>query len=208
MTTAHTLTRTYGEPAGRAALERAAVALKSHGMDARIVDVGDVARLVDELIPDGAMVYTATSRTLDELGIADQVRGATRYRSTRAHTETLDPATQMSEFRRHASTMDVVVGSVHAVTENGLAVAASYSGSQLASYAFGADRVVWVVGAQKIVPDLDTAFDRIEQHSLPLESERLQEAYGIPSAIGKELVVHQEQPGRIHVLLLEEAIGF
>jgi hypothetical protein len=65
-----------------------------------------------------------------------------------------------------------------------------------------------VVGAQKIVPDLDTALDRIQHHSLPLESQRLHEVYGMPSAIGKELIIHQEQPGRIHLLLLEEAIGF
>jgi hypothetical protein len=201
-------TRDYSTPVDRSTLERAAKSLESHGIDARIVPSGDVIRLVDELIPDGAMVYTATSRTLDVLGVSDHVRTVTRYRATRTHTETLDPATQMSEFRRHVSTMDVVIGSVHAITEDGRAVAASYSGSQLASYVFGADRVIWVVGAQKIVPDLPTALDRIERHSLPLESERLQEAYGMPSAIGKELVVNQEQPGRIHVLLLEEVIGF
>ena len=177
-------------------------------MDACIVASDDVVRRVDELIPEGATVYTATSRTLDELGVSDHIRRASRHGATRTHTETLDPATQMSDFRRHVSTMDVVVGSVHAITDDGLVVAASASGSQLASYAFGADRVVWVVGAQKVVPDLDTALDRIERHSLPLESERLQEVYGMPSFIGKELVIHREQPGRIHVLLLEAAIGF
>jgi L-lactate utilization protein LutC len=177
-------------------------------MDARIVARADVVRIVDELIPDGAVVYTATSRTLDELGVSDHVRQGTRFTATRTHTETLDPATQMSEFRRHVSTMDVVVGSVHAVTEDGIVVVASFGGSQLASYAFGADRVVWVVGAQKVVPDLDSAFHRIEQHSLPLESARLQAVRGMPSAIGKELVVRQERPGRIQVLLLEEALGF
>lgn len=200
--------RDYSKPVDRTTLERAAAALQAHGMDAGIVASDDVVRRVDELIPDGATVYTATSRTLDELGVSDHVRRASRYGATRTHTETLDPATQMSEFRRHVSTMDVVVGSVHAITDDGLVVAASASGSQLASYAFGADRVVWVVGAHKVVPDLDTALDRIEQHSLPLESERLQEVYGMPSFIGKELVIRQEQPGRIHVLLLEAAIGF
>ena len=200
--------REYAKPVDRPTLERAAKALQSNGMDARIVDRGDVVRLVDDLLPNNAMVYIATSRTLDDLGVSDQVRRATRYRTTRTHTETLNPAKQMSEFRRHVSSMDVVIGSVHAITEDGVAVAASYSGSQLASYVFGADRVIWVVGAQKVVPDLDTAFERIEQHSLPLESERLQELYGIPSAISKEIVVRQEQPGRIHVLLLEDAFGF
>ena len=198
----------YAEPAARATLERTADALRSHGIETRIIDA-DLARgIVDELIPDGATVYTTTSRTIDELGIADDVRAATRYQTTRTHTETLDPATQMREFRRHVSTMDVVIGSVHAVTEDGHVVIASASGSQLAPYAFGADKVIWVVGAQKIVPDLATAFDRIETHSLPLESARFQEAYGMASSIGKELVIRQDQPGRITMLLLECAVGF
>jgi hypothetical protein len=199
----------YAHPAPLISLQRAAAALVGHGMEATILPNGSAARAaVDTLIPDGAMVYTTTSRTLDELGIADDVRRADRYRSTRDHTETLDPASQLSEFRRHVSTMDVVIGSVHAVTEDGQVVVASASGSQLAPYAFGADRVIWVVGAQKVVPDLATAFDRIERHSLPLESQRLREVYGMPSYIGKRLVISQEQPGRITVLLLEEAVGF
>jgi hypothetical protein len=200
--------RTFAEPVDLSTLERTAAALTSHGMEAHIVARADILRVVDELIPDGAVVYTATSRTLDDLGVSDHVRQGTRFTATRTHTETLDPATQTREFRRHVSSMDVVVGSVHAITEDGIVVVASHGGSQLASYAFGADRVVWVVGAQKVVADLDAAFRRIEQHSLPLESERLQAIYGIPSAIGKELVVRQERPGRIHVLLLQEAIGF
>jgi L-lactate utilization protein LutC len=208
MTTSTTFSRSYAEPADRTVLERTAEALRAHGMYARIIEAELAPGIVDELIPDGATVYITTSRTIEELGIADDVRAATRYHTTRTHTETLDPATQMHEFRRHVSTMDVVVGSVHAITEDGFVVIASASGSQLASYAFGADRVVWVVGAQKVVPNIDSAFDRIEKHSLPLESERLQEVYGMPSAIGKELIVRQEQPGRITVLLLKTVIGF
>jgi acyl-CoA hydrolase len=176
---------------------------------ARILsDRADARAAVDQLIPDGALVYNTTSRTLDELGISDDVRSATRYRATRSHTETLNPATQIDEFRRHVATMDVVIGSVHAVTEDGHVVIASASGSQLAPYAFGASRVIWVVGSQKIVNDLDEAFTRIEEHSLPLESQRLQQDYGQPSIIGKQLVISHEQPGRITVLLLEDTIGF
>jgi acyl-CoA hydrolase len=199
----------FRQPADRARLESVVKALAERGLDARIVSEPAEARAaVDQLIPDGALVYNTTSRTLDELGISDDVRSATRYRCTRTHTETLDPATQMDEFRRHVATMDVVLGSVHAVTEDGHVVIASASGSQLAPYAFGASRVIWVVGAQKIVNDLDEAFARIEQHSLPLESERLQEVYGQPSIIGKQLVISHERPGRITMLLLEDAIGF
>ena len=199
----------FTQPADRATLDRVVKALAERGIDAQIMPDRATARAaVDELIADDTLVYNTTSRTVDELGISDDVRAATRYRSTRSHTETLDPATQMDEFRRHVATMDVVIGSVHAVTEDGHVVIASASGSQLAAYAFGASRVIWVVGAQKIVEDLDEAFARIEQHSLPLESERLQQVYGQPSIVGKQLVISHERPGRITLLLLEEAIGF
>ncbi|MBT2534109.1 lactate utilization protein [Arthrobacter sp. ISL-48] len=199
----------FSKPADRTTLERVVEALTARGTDVRILsDRSEARAAVDQLIPDGTLVYTTTSRTLDELGISDDVRSATRYRTTRSYTETLDPATQMDEFRRHVSTMDVVIGSVHAVTEDGHVVIASASGSQLAPYAFGASHVIWVVGAQKIVKDLDEALARIEQYSLPLESERLQQVYGQPSIIGKQLVVSHERPGRNTMLLLEDAIGF
>jgi hypothetical protein len=200
----------FAVPSDRASLERAVAALTSRGMSARIVGSGEEARrAVDELIGDGALVYDTTSQTLEELGVAADVRGATRYRATRTHTETLDPASQMDEFRRHVSTMDVVVGSVHAISEDGHVVVASASGSQLAAYAFGASRVIWVVGAQKVVPNLDAAFERIERHSYPLEDARVREAYGFPSVIGKQLVVsHEITPGRITVLIVEQALGF
>ena len=121
----------------------------------------------------------------------------------------LDRATQMAEIWRLMSTPDVVVGSVHAVTETGSLVAASASGSQLPAYAGGAPRAIWIVGAQKVVPDLSTALRRVEDHCLPLESARAMKAYGQPSAINRLLILNAElQPGRGTVLLLREAIGF
>ena len=199
----------YAEPAGRDRLDAAATALAEHGMETLVLpDLAAARKEFDRLVPDGASVYNATSRTLELAGIADDVRFSTRYDAVRRRTETLDPATQMDEFRGHVAAMDVVVGSVHAVTQDGHVVVASAGGSQLASYAFGAKRVVWVVGAQKVVPDLDTAFDRIERHSLPLEIERMRDLFPTPSFVGKQLVVSREMPGRITVLLLEEAVGF
>jgi hypothetical protein len=82
-------------------------------------------------------------------------------------------------------------------------------GSQLPGYAGGAARAIWIVGAQKVVPDLDTALRRVEDHCLPLESTRTKEAYGWPSAVNRLLILNAEhQPGRGTVLLLREAIGF
>jgi len=79
----------------------------------------------------------------------------------------------------------------------------------LPGYAGGSRRAIWVVGAQKVVPDLDTALRRVDDHCLPLESARAQAAYGQPSAINRLLILNAEpHPGRGFVLLLREAIGF
>jgi hypothetical protein len=83
------------------------------------------------------------------------------------------------------------------------------SGSQLPGYAGGAASAIWIVGAQKVVPDLSTALRRVEDHCLPLESARALAAYGWPSAVNRVLILNAEfQPGRGTVLLLREAIGF
>ena len=81
-------------------------------------------------------------------------------------------------------------------------------GSQLASYAWGAANVILVVGAQKLVPDLATARQRLYRHSLKLEDARAQAAYGQHSYIGKILEIHQELPGRIHIVLIRQPAGF
>ena len=98
---------------------------------------------------------------------------------------------------------------MNAVTETGALVIASASGSQLPGYAGSAAQAIWVVGAQKVVPDLGTALRRIEEYVLPLESARVQVAYGGPSAVNRVLILNAEpHPGRGTVLLLREAIGY
>jgi hypothetical protein len=66
----------------------------------------------------------------------------------------------------------------------------------------------FVVGAQKLVPTLAAAHERVYQHSLPLEDARAQAAYGQHSQVGKVLEIHTELPGRIHVVLIRQQVGF
>ena len=138
-------------------------------------------------------------------------RAATALRVHGFTVEILDDdrATRADDIRRLTAVPDVVVGSVAALTETGSLVVASGSGSQLPGYAGGAARAIWIVGAQKVVPDLSTALRRVEEHCLPLESARAQAVYGWPSAINRLLVLNAEaHPARGTVLLLREAIGF
>ena len=121
----------------------------------------------------------------------------------------MDRTTQADEIRRLSSAPDVMLGSVHAVTETGSLVAASMSGSQLGPYATGAGRVILVVGTQKIVPNLEEGLRRIDEYAFPLEDARAQAAYGIHSGVNKVLVINREfMPGRITVVLVDEVLGF
>jgi acyl-CoA hydrolase len=184
-------------------------ALDGHGFGVEVVDhLEEARRVVLERIPHGASVMTNTSVTLEETGIAEAIDGSGLYDSARTRISQLEYASQLQEMKAIAGQPDFALGSVHAVTEYGSLVIASASGSQLASYAWGAAKVIFVVGAQKIVPDLETAIDRIYRHSLPLEDARAKAAYGQGSHVGKILEIRDEAPGRIEIVLIRRSVGF
>jgi len=190
-------------------LQRTVVALEEHGFSAEVVEDLDTARAaVLARIPHGSSVMTNTSVTLAETGIADAINDGGPYESARNAMLALDFATQAQEMKAIGGQPDYALGSVHAITADSTLVIASASGSQLASYAWGAANVIFVAGAQKLVPTLEAAHRRIYRHSLTLEDGRAMAAYGQHSQVGKILEIHQELPGRIHVVLIREAVGF
>jgi hypothetical protein len=191
------------------ALAAAVTALEEHGFSVEVVDDLDAARqAVLARIPHGSSVMTNTSVTLQETGIADAINEGGPYDSARAKMAGLDFATQLQEMKVIGGQPDYALGSVHAVTRDGTLLIASASGSQLASYAWGAANVIFVVGTQKLVPTLEAARERIYQHSLVLEDARAIAAYGQRSSVGKILEIHQELPGRIHIVFIRQVVGF
>jgi hypothetical protein len=138
-----------------------------------------------------------------------EIEGSGRYEALRPRIWSMDRQTQADEIRRLSAAPDVMLGSVHAVTEGGALVAASMGGSQLGPYVSGAGRVILLVGTQKIVSDLDEALLRIDEYSFPLEDARAQAAYGIHSAVNKVLIINREfTPGRITVVFVDQVLGF
>jgi hypothetical protein len=86
---------------------------------------------------------------------------------------------------------------------------ASNTGSQLGPYASGAGKVIWVVGAQKIVKDLNEGMKRLHEHVLPLEEQHMQELYKVGTAISQVLIVNRApRPGRITMIIVKEELGF
>ncbi|MFD5462086.1 LUD domain-containing protein [Kitasatospora sp. NPDC127059] len=200
----------FGAPADAERLERAVTALAARGFTVELLDTAADARArVRELVPAGATVFTAASETLRLSGIDEDLNDDAAHRSVKSRVMAMDRTTEADGIRRLLAAPDVAVGSVAAVTETGSLVIASASGSQLPGSAGGAGTAIWVVGAQKVVPDLPTALRRLEEYVLPLEDTRSRAAYGQPSAVNQLLVLNA--PTRFSrgvVLLLREAVGY
>jgi hypothetical protein len=202
--------RRFGTVADDARVTRTAAALEANGIRVlRAADAAEANRIVLGLIPDGSQVHHGASESLEASGIIDEIEKSGRYDPVRPRIRSLDRKTQADEIRRLSAAPDVMLGSVHAVTETGSLLAASMGGSQLGPYVSGAGRVILVVGTQKIVSDLEEGLRRINEYAFPLEDARAQAAYGIHSAVNKVLIInHEIVPGRITIVLVDEVLGF
>jgi hypothetical protein len=204
------LSRQFATVPDDARVARTATALEANGISiVRAANGVDAKRIVLELVPAGAQVHNGASESLEVTGIAEEIHNSGRYEPIHPRIWSMDRETQADEIRRLTSSPDVMLGSVHAVTETGSLVAASASGSQLGPYASGAGKVILVVGTQKIVSDLDEALRRIDEYVFPLEDARAEAAYGVHSGVNKILIINREYvPGRITVVFVDEALGF
>lgn len=200
----------YGELADKVQIEKTIKALLENGIEAEYVDSGKEAKeKVLSLLPEGAEVMDMSSETLKEIGLIEEIQEFGRYDSVKKKLMTMDRKTQGRQMQMLGAAPEWSVGSVHAVTEDGKVVVASNTGSQLPAYAYGAQNVIWVVGAQKITRDLDDAMKRVYDYVLPLESERMKKLYGMLSNVSKILIINREiAPGRLKMIIVGEKLGF
>jgi LUD domain len=201
--------RDFALPASAETIERTARALEANGIRALVVDTGaDARRTLLDLIPEGAQVHSGASKTLDTIGATQELQESGRYDALRPRLYKMDRQTQADEIRRLGASPDYMVGSVAALTEQGQLIVASASGSQIGPYASGAGKVIWVIGAQKVVRDLDEGLRRVREYAFPLEDARIRQALGRGSRINKVLIINGEMPGRATAILVKEPLGF
>ncbi|KAK3846857.1 MAG: hypothetical protein J3R72DRAFT_432562 [Linnemannia gamsii] len=174
---------------------------------------GEAFETVKSLIPAGASVNNAHSTTLEEIGFITYLKSSTPWDNVHATIlAESDPAKQAELRRTIGSTVDYYLTSMSAVTEDGKLAHADLSGSKVGGVAFGAANVIVVVGTNKIVKDEDEAWARTNEFALAAESARARDAYGVPaSAIVNYEVLRAANPfapGRIQVVLVNDALGF
>lgn len=191
-------------------VEKVMKQLKKNNINAIYAENAEEAKAkVLEIISKGARVFAGQSKTLDQINLSEAIENSNNMISVRKEYMSLDYEKEKDKIRMLRSTPDVIVGSVHAITKDGVVLIASNTGSQLASYASSAGKVIWVVGTQKIVDNQKEGFKRIYDFVLPLESERLKKLYGVPSNVSKLLIVNKEvDPNRITLVFVNEVLGF
>jgi DNA-binding MarR family transcriptional regulator len=200
---------TFERPADTERLKRTAAALEQRGFVVRIADDRSQAReLALELVPEGAEVYSALSETLRELGITEEIDESGRYDALRPKLRAMDRQTQGREMRKLGAAPDVILGSAHAITDDGQILVASGSGSQLGAYAYTASSVVLIVGHQKLVKDIEEGLRRIREYSLPKEYLRMQTAGLAGTLHAQTLILHMDPRHRVHVIFVPETLGF
>lgn len=192
-------------------IEKVIENLSKRNISAEFVENGaEAKKRVLELVSEGAEVMTYTSKTLDEAGISQEINESGKYISVRNELNKLNRETDGRKMQQLGAAPEYALGSVHAVTEDGEIVIVSNTGSQLPAYVYGASKVIWVVSTAKIVKDKTEADKRIHEHTLPLENERVKEAYGMPhSNIRKTLIIDSENnPERIRIIFVNENLGY
>ncbi len=184
--------------------------LAKNGIESFVVNSGAEAKeKLYELIPEGSEIMEASSTTMDEIGVTKELLEGSRYKSLRKKIMGVNDKAERDAYRKSVLGHAYAIGSVHAVTEQGQLVVASASGSQIGSYAYGADHLVLVIGTQKVVKNLDSAFERIEKYIFPLEDARMKKTFGFGSVIAKILIISKEiVPGRTKVIFVKEKFGF
>ena len=199
----------FTAPASDAELETLAANLRARNFDVVVVQTGVEAKVeVLKRIPEGARIHSGKSKTLEEIGLFDTLMGSDEFDFVRKQTMKLDRITQRREMVRLGATPDLMINSVQAVTEAGQLVVVSASGSQIGAISTGGEKLILVVGSQKIVPNLDVAFQRIQEHVFPYEDARLLEILGIHTAWTRTLILEREfTAGRTTVILVRDPVG-
>lgn len=185
-------------------------ALKARGFKAELVpDRRAALERVRSLIPAGAEVMTGSSTTLEEIGLVNALTiGNHPWNNLKAQIVAEKDREKQMRLRRMATFADYFLGSVHAITTEGQMMAGSAGGSQLAAYAFGGKNLIIVAGTNKITKDLEEGLLRLREHSVPLEDRRMK-GLGFPGTYLSKIFIYEgEMQRNVHVILVNEKLGF
>lgn len=203
----------YNQLASVESINNTVAALMEHNVEGIVVDTKEAALAkIKELIPAGVSVMNGASVTLEQIKFVDYLKSGEHGWNNlhEAIVKEADPAKQ-GALRQQAIHSDYYLGSAHAISESGELVIASATGSQLSHIVFTSKNLIFVVGSQKIVPNLGEALNRLAEYVMPLEDEQSKKKWGVGTADNKIVIFKGESPmmGRkVRVIIVKESLGF
>jgi len=203
----------YSHPASNEAIEATKKALEGKTHKVTVVDTKEEAlKTLVSLIPEGASIYNAGSTTLGEIGFIEFAKKETKWNNVHAKLLSEQDPAKKATLQSQSYNVDYFLSSVSALAQTGEFVAADLTGTRVGGF-LPSKNLLLVVGSNKIVATKDDAIRRLEEYVLPLESARVRVVYKLPaSAANNVLVINSANPwgapGRVHVILVKEALGF
>lgn len=200
-------------------IEKTIKALKENGMEACLVsDRESLINKIDEILKEGSSVTLGGSMTAFEAGVVEHLKSG-RFEYFDRYEEGLTKE-EIKEVFRKAFSCDGYITSSNAITEDGQLYNVDGNGNRVAAMIYGPDKVIVIAGVNKIVKDLDEAKARVERVSAPANGKRLNKKTpcakvgycmdcNSPERMCREYtVIKRPIPGRIHVIFLNENLGY
>lgn len=145
-------------------IEKTAAALKDRGYKVACFETKEEA--ADYLVSlfDGEIIGIGGSRTIGSLNVYDRLKEKNKlwYNQT-------EPVMARDMFKEYTA----YLCSVNGLSETGEMVNIDGLGNRLSASLYGPKRVVFVVGKNKITPDLSSAIERAQKIAAPLNAKRL-----------------------------------
>ncbi len=185
--------------------------IEKRGIKVIVAENGEtVLSFLKDLIPPGAEVMNGSSTTLIEIGYEEFIAGdTTGWNLLHKRITAENDSAKRAELRRKSVTAEYFISGVNAISETGEIIGCDATGSRVGAWPFAAGHLILVSGTNKIVPTLDDALNRVRNYAFRLENARALKAYGIPSVIGKCVILANERiPGRTTLILVNEALGY
>lgn len=179
----------------------------------------ELINIIKDIAKEGEMVSVGGSSTLFETNVIDLLRSG-RYNFLDRYEENLTPA-DMKALYRKTFCADTYFSSVNAITEEGEIFNVDGNGNRVAAMLYGPDKVILVVGVNKIVKNIDEAVKRNKALSGPANAKRLNAA--TPCAkVGYcmdcksddricceyTVIKRQRTANRMNVIFINDVLGF
>ncbi len=150
--------------------------LEKNNFEAHVLaDAREAAQLaMEQIIPAAApeRISWGGSMTFAKSGLYNSLKKSGAYTLLDTFDKSIS-ASDLYERRRQALLCDLFITGTNAITEQGQLVNLDMLGNRVGALTFGPKVVIVMVGRNKLVPDLNTAMDRIKQYAAPANAMKL-----------------------------------